>query len=115
MSKVNPKEFSWEAPTERVDGQPIEYDLNYEVGVVQPDSSGGTTVVPKYTVVGSLREADGKYVAPIEDMSFDYGSHTVTLRAFSTENPDLKSEWSNTTDFLIENANPSAPLALAVS
>lgn len=110
MAKVNPTELSWAAPTTNVDGSPIQYELNYELGI--QDVNG--VIQPNVAIVGSLRE-DEKYVAPIADMGFETGLHVVALRSMAADNPQRVSEWSNTVEFYISDEIPAPPLDVAVS
>jgi hypothetical protein len=110
MVKVNPKDLSWVAPTTNTDGTPIQYELSYELGI--QDAAG--LIQPNVTIVGSLRE-DDKYVAPIADMGFESGSHTIALRSLAANDPLRVSDWSSTVQFFISDEIPSAPLDVAVS
>ena len=110
MAKVNPTELSWRAPTTNVDGTPIQYELNYELGIQDTDG----VIQPNVLIVGNLRE-DDMYVAPIADMDFALGSHTIALRSMAVDEPNRVSEWSETVQFFISQAIPKPPLGLAVS
>jgi hypothetical protein len=110
MAKVNPTELSWAAPTTNVDGSPIQYELNYELGIQDADG----VIQPNVVVVGTLRQ-DEKYVAPIADMGFETGLHVIALRSMAADNPQRVSEWSGTVDFYISDEVPKAPLEVAVS
>lgn len=109
--KINPKTMSWEAPTTSVDGTPIDYELEYEVGLATGKQLGDYQ--PVATIPGQLRE--GKtYEAPISDLALEYGEHTIALRSFKKANPELISEWSDSVTFSLQPV-PAAPLELRVT
>lgn len=110
MAKVNPTKLTWTAPTTNTDGTPIQYEVDYELGVVGED--GGIT--PKLVVVGELRDSDD-YVAQISEMGFEKGTHKVALRALAADDPERASEWSAPVSFTISDEIPNPPLDLAVS
>lgn len=110
MANINPKNLIWQAPTTNIDGTPIQYELSYELGVVQSDGS----ITPHVTVVGSLRESED-YIAPLSDMNFSQGEHVVALRSMAADEPSRVSEWSEQVGFIISDEIPKPPLALAVS
>ena len=107
--KVNPTKLSWKAPTTNVDGTPITYALEYEVGVVQTDGS-----ISPLMVVPSQLQTDVGYEAPIADLQLDYGTYEIALRTFAKDNPQRVSDWSNPVEFAISQEIPSAPLELRV-
>ena len=84
--KLNPKTMSWQAPTTNVDGSPIDYELEYEVGLEDLDGFN-----PIVTIPGQLREDGKTYEAPIGDLSLDEGVHVIALRSFSKEDPERMS------------------------
>lgn len=106
--KINPKTLSWQAPTTNVDGTPIDYELDYELGVVD---NGVTTA--KLVIPAQLNET-GAYEAAIANMGFAYGEHTVALRTFAKDDPARKSAWSNSVNFILSRRIPSAPTNVAV-
>jgi hypothetical protein len=110
MSKVNPSKIVWDKPQNNVDGTPIDYPLEYEVGLM--DENG--EIQPKMTVVGSLQK-DNTYEAPIKDMGLEAGEHEMALRSFEKDNHLRKSVWSDTVNFTITKVLPEAPKNLAVS
>ena len=108
--KINPKQLSWSAPTTNVDGTPIDYDLEYEVGIVNGDAISTLMVVP-----AQLREGVD-YVAPIEGLSLASGRvYSLALRAFAKEDSKRVSQWAISGEFAISDRVPSPPLAFAVS
>ncbi|MGK0524549.1 MAG: hypothetical protein ACI92N_002188 [Pseudomonadales bacterium] len=109
--KINPTTLSWEAPSTDAAGEAIDYELEYEVGITSERTED--YFAPLVTIPGQLRE--GKtYEAPISDLLLDYGTHTIALRSFAKEMPDLMSEWSEPVSFRLV-AVPSAPLDLRVT
>ena len=104
---INPTTLKWTAPTQNTDGEPITYELDYEMGAGEP-------LEPMYIVVGSL-QTDGVYQAPLSDAEFDEGENTIALRAIRRDVPDLKSAWSNAVTFEIARVVPKAPFAVAVA
>jgi len=108
--KVNPTKLSWKAPTTNVDGTPITYALEYEVGVVQTDGS-----ISPLMVVPSQLQTDAGYEAPIGDLGLDYGIYEVVLRTFAKDAPERVSDWSNPVGFAISEQIPNAPLELRVA
>lgn len=105
---VNPQTLTWQAPTENVDGTPIDYELVYDLGVTQ---GGLWEVIAQFP--GTLNP-DGTYSAPLADFAFEDGEHTIGLRSVRADLPSLVSEWSNTVTFEVENDTPNPPAALAV-
>lgn len=108
---VNPKTLSWTAPTENVDGSPIDYDLNYEVGLVDIDTGD---IVPIMTLPGSLNP-DGRYEAPIDELMLNPGDYTLALRAYEKGNESRESAWSDSRVNFALMTVPTAPLDLKVS
>ena len=111
MSKVNPSVILWDKPQNNVDGTPIDYPLEYEVGLA--DENGD--IQPKATIVGSLQANDTTYEAPIKDMGLQAGEHEMAIRSFEKDNPLRKSVWSDTVNFTITKVLPEAPKNLQVS
>lgn len=109
--KTNPTTLSWKAPTTNVDGTPIDYELEYEVGITSENAEGD--YAPLMSIPGQLREGED-YEAPISDLLLDYGEHTIALRSFEKAVPDRVSEWSEPVTFLLQTV-PSAPLELRVT
>lgn len=109
---LNPNKLSWTAPTENEDGSPIDYELEYEVGLLK-DNGTDHDFDPVATIPGQLREGD-RYEAPIADMGLGAGDHLLALRSFAKGDPDRKSEWSESVAFRIAKV-PAAPLDLRVA
>jgi hypothetical protein len=108
--KVNPKQLIWQAPTTNVDGTPIDYVLNYEVGLSVDGKMEPLMVVP-----GQLQEG-GDYNAPIADLGLTSGkAYSIALRSFAKEQPSRKSLYSDPVKFAISDRIPSPPLPFAVS
>jgi len=102
---VNPTSFSWQAPTENVDGSPVNGPLNYNLyrsstEVVNPDTDFF------YVVVGTL-QTEGVYSAPLDQ--FPEGRHVIALTAVDADGDE--SALSNTLGFRIGIA-PNPPLLL---
>jgi hypothetical protein len=105
--KVNPKQLIWQAPTTNVDGTPIDYALNYEVGLSVDGKMEPLMVVP-----GQL-QGGGEYTAPIADLGLAPGRvYAIALRSFAKEQPARKSAYSGTVKFAISERIPSAPFML---
>lgn len=109
--KLNPTTLSWQAPTTNVDGTPIDYELEYEVGIASENTEGD--YAPLATIPGQLRENE-TYEAPISDLPLEYGEHTIALRSFEKAMPERVSQWSEPVTFMLETV-PSAPLELRVT
>jgi hypothetical protein len=106
--KINPTTLSWMAPTTNVDGTPIDYELQYEIGLYDEEAD---SIVPLMTVPSSLRTDEaGAYEAPIADVGLDTGSYEMALRSFAKEDPERVSLWSNTVEFAISDRIPNPPL-----
>ena len=97
------EELHWQAPTENTDGTPIDYELDYELGVDE---------VPTVTMVGSLQE-DGTFRAPLNLMSFEVGTYALQLRAINRDQPEFISGWSNSIPLeVLADPVPAAPVLL---
>lgn len=106
--KFNPEKLVWKAPTTNVDGTPIDYELDYELGVAGTDG----TFAPVLVVPAQL-QGDGYYNAPIAEMPFEKGGvYTVAMRSFAKDDRTRMSAWSNPVEFAISDRVPSAPLEL---
>lgn len=104
---ANPTKIIWRAPTLNTDGTPIDYALDYELGVVE-----GSAVTPVAVFPGSLNP-DGTYEQPLS--AFGPGSHTIVLRALNRNQPDLRSVWTNPVTFVVSTETPQPPLDFAVA
>lgn len=109
--KLNPTTITWQAPTTNVDGSPIDYELEYEVGITSENAEGD--YAPLVTIPGQLREGE-TYEAPISDLLLDYGEHTIALRSFDKVIPERMSEWSEPVTFMLATV-PERPLELRVT
>ena len=108
--KINPTKLSWQAPVTNVDGTPIDYVLQYEVGLM--DAQG---VLQPLIVIPAQLQSGNEYEAPIADLQLASGStYNIALRTFAKEDPARKSTWSNKVEFAISDRIPNAPLELAV-
>jgi|AntRauTorcE11898_2_1112593.scaffolds.fasta_scaffold77097_1 hypothetical protein len=108
--KINPTKLNWKAPTTNVDGTPIDYALEYEVGMV-----GAEGVISPLMVVPSQLQTDAGYEAPITELGLDVGrTYEIALRSFAKEQPSRKSVWSDTVEFAMSNRIPSPPLSVTV-
>lgn len=108
--KVNPTKLKWLAPSENVDGTPIDYALEYEVGL--EDSDGSLSAL---MVVASQLQSDDVYEAPIADLGLEAGrTYRIALRTFAKDEPQRKSAWSGRVEFAISDRIPGPPLSLAV-
>lgn len=107
--KVNPTMLSWKAPTTNVDGTPITYALEYEVGIVADGTITPLMVVPAQLQTGT------DYEAPIGGLGLDYGTYEIVLRTFAKEDPERVSDWSNSVEFAISEQIPNPPLELRVA
>lgn len=108
--KLNPTTMSWNAPTTNIDGTPIDYELEYEVGLHTGEQGG---YEPLLTIPGQLREGE-TYEAPISDLMLEHGENTIAIRSFAKQDPDRISEWSEPVTFRLQPV-PSAPLELRVT
>jgi len=111
MPALNPQNLSWTAPTENVDGSPIDYPLAYTLGIGDP---GGP-----YTEVASFPGAlnpDGMYEAPLPDFDFPEDVvQAIVLRAFNTQQPDVQSAWTNEVEIFVTGKLPNAPTGFSAS
>jgi len=109
--KVNPTQMTWQAPTTNTDGTPIDYFLNYEIGL--EDANG--QLQPLMVIPGQLQDG-GQYTAPIADLGLAAGSvYRIALRTFAKDQPARKSVYSALVDFAISDRIPNPPLGFAVS
>ena len=100
MAKINPKEFSWTAPTQNTDGSDIVGNLAYTMIL------GGEDFL---SFPGTLNP-DGKYYESTVDMNLPKGSSVVELVAFYTDSPALRSDPSNSLEIIVGVADPKPPL-----
>lgn len=108
--KINPEKLAWTAPKTNVDGTPIDYALEYEVGL--QDEEGA--LVPLMVVPSQLQTDEG-YEAPIADLGLESGKvYRVALRTFAKEEPKRVSAWSDVVSFAISDRIPSPPLDVRV-
>lgn len=106
---AQPNGFTWTPPATNTDGTPIVVPLDYELGELDVATNN---YVPLATIVGVLQA--GRYEAPVGDMVFNSGQHTLALRAVAHDEDDvLNSVWSNAASFVIVGT-PNAPLAFAI-
>lgn len=103
---LNPTSLRWQAPTENVDGTPVNGPLNYNLYRRDP-SVQDDAFVNVYVVVGEL-QTDGTYTAPIENLAS--GEHEVALTAVDADG--IESDFSNSVGFRLA-AVPQAPVLLA--
>lgn len=108
MANVNPTRLKWKAPTEDEAGNPIDYELDYEVGI---EDNG--VFVPVMVVVGSLRPDDW-YEAPLSQLALDDGVYTLAMRALRRDAEGVMSDWSVPVVFEVEFDRPKPPFGLAV-
>ena len=99
----NPENFSFQAPTQNVDGSPVSGPLSYNLYRSDADLNDYQLF---FVVVGTL-QTDGSYLVPIEN--FPEGSHDIVLTAVDTEGDE--SAFSNSLGFTIGVA-PQAPVIL---
>lgn len=108
--KINPSIMSWTAPTTNIDGTPIQYDLEYEVGLMDAKQ-----VIQPLMVIPAQLQTGNDYEAPIDALDLVNGTYQIALRTFAKDDPKRVSAWSNPVEFAISEQIPNAPLALAVS
>lgn len=100
--KLNPEKITWTAPTQNVDGTPIDYALAYRLYV---DGS------PVADFPGSLN-TDGRYEMLYADVpAIGLGSHAITMTAFRQDIPELESDQSNVVEVYF-GSKPEAPLGV---
>ena len=108
---INPTEMTWQAPTTNTDGTPIDYVLNYEVGL----EDGNGQLQPLMVIPGQLQEG-GEYKAPMGNLGLPVGStYRIALRTFAKDQPARKSVYSDLVEFAISDRIPNPPLGFAVS
>lgn len=105
-------QLRWQAPTENVDGTPIDYPLDYELGIA---AVPGAELIVALTVVGTL-QPDGSYLAPLEEMPAleTPGSYELGLRAINREAPLASSDWSNRIALEVTADTPRPPVLMDV-
>ncbi len=103
----NPADYSFQAPTENVDGTPVTGPLTYSVYRKSADGDSFGTI-PYLALPPSLVEVAGRYTVPIEN--FVEGRHIIALTATDADGDE--SAFSNTLGFSI-NVAPNPPLLLA--
>lgn len=97
---VNPSVLKWTNPNP--------YPVDIELGELESGE-----FVPKFIVVGELQ--GDEYVAPLADMAFDEGEHTIALRAIDpSRSAGNVSGWSESASFEIRTEAPAPPLAVRV-
>lgn len=104
MSKLNAVSLRWQAPTQNVDGSPIDYELAYELYV---DAEAVATFP------GRLNP-DGTYEQDVVDLFPDttFAAYDVALKAFRVDQPAEKSELSNVVEYKFDRRKPKAPFLL---
>lgn len=110
MPLLNPATIKWQAPTQNVDGTPINYALDYELGV--RDRGASEPLAAYATVVGTLTEVPGIFVAPVADFALIEGNYEFALRAIRRDQPEMMSAWSNSIEVDLL-AVPRPPVLLA--
>ncbi len=106
-------ELNWQAPTTNVDGTPIDYPLDYELGARDSANGPDGDITAMVTIVGTL-QPDETYVAPIDQMEFGLGSYDLALRAINRDEPEHVSAWSNTVPLTVTpDPTPAAPVLIA--
>ena len=102
----NPANFKFQAPTENVDGSPVDGPLTYTV--YQTDEDGTNPQAVMQLPPSLNQDVDGNYIVPIEN--FVEGRWVIALTATDVQGDE--SGLSNTLGFSIAVA-PKAPLLLA--
>ena len=108
MPVINPKNLSWTAPTENIDGTPIDYELAYDMGI---GPVGGPYEV-RSTFPGTLNP-DGMYEADLPALNLEDGvEFGLVLRAFNVDLPEAPSAWTDEVEVLFTGKLPNAPAGL---
>ena len=107
--KINPERFRWKAPENNQDGTPIDYELDYELGLMNEDGE----IVP-FVVIPEKLQDNEYYTAEIEQFDLDAGQFEFAIRSFAANDRDRKSQWSETVEFAISDRIPSLPLEFSV-
>ena len=102
----NPTDFSWTAPTENVDGSPVNGPLNYNL--YRSDSEAITKSDFFYVVVGTLQQ-DGTYRAPLDQ--FPEGRNVIVLTAVDADGDE--SAFSNSLGFSVTDGLVPRPPVLS--
>lgn len=102
--KINPTRIRWVAPTENIDGTPIDYQLAYNLYV----NDALTASFP-----GTLNPT-GEYQFLFEELATPLPkeqTHEIALTAFSTDNPARESEKTPAIEVIFYGI-PKAPFDL---
>lgn len=99
MAQINPKEFSWTAPTQNTDGSDIVGNLSYTLTLDGEDF---------LSFPGALNP-DGKFYESTENMNLPDGASSVALKAFDIDKPNLVSKPSGVLEIIV-GVVPEAPL-----
>ena len=103
MAKLNPVTLQWEAPTQNTDGSAITEPLSYRLMVDGADF---------LDFPGNLNP-NGLYEAEIAPMNIPKGPHTLNLKAFYRDNPDLISDPSGPLEIVMGVGRPNPPTAFS--
>lgn len=107
MPTLSRSELRWQPPTTNVDGTPIDYELDYELGSRQQGQPQEPAAL--FTVVGDL-QTDGTYLAPLSQMAWDSnGNYEIFLRAINRDDPAAVSAWNNPILLTVTSSIPNPP------
>ena len=105
---ANPANLKWRAPTENVDGTPIQGPLNYNL--YRSDSEPVSKASGVFFVLVGTLQADGTYEAPLGQ--FPGGRNVIAITAVDAEGDE--SELSNDAGFYIsDGVAPRPPVLIA--
>jgi hypothetical protein len=108
MPTLDRSELRWNAPTTNVDGTPIDYPLDYELGSRPAGDVQEPT--PLFSVVGTL-QGDGSYLAPLTQMAWDTnGQYELFLRAINRDDPAAISGWNDPILLTVSSSIPNPPV-----
>lgn len=107
---VNPKQFSWDGATTRVDGST--YDITDRKGYDLAIKPVGATDVEFVEILGVI-STNQSFVAQISELANPINKGTWTAGVREVDNNNIKSEWASL-DFIVEVA-PNAPTNFIVS
>jgi len=111
MPTLDRQNLRWQPPTTNVDGTPIDYPLDYELGSKLTTDAGEPQA--RFVVVGTL-QGDGTYEAPLAQMGWAVGQHELYLRAINHNDLNAVSAWNDPILLSVSASVPNPPTWVGV-